>query len=299
MKIGIHKLGFEVEEDLTMNKDVNGMSSEVSLILLAFKAHGHDIEYADTNIIPDRQYDIIYVFNGYENSTSCLAVLKEMCYELNYILTDSRFYQDDIHIDNYFVQSTNKVFSKPTFNSKLHKLPIYETTFSDTNIINKFYTRKNRLIFGGSVRERKEKVLEYIIRPEVDYFLKFNDLGLDTRLPIKEYRRLLNDYNFGLTILNPLDIIIGNITWRYYEYIANGILTFVDRESDPNNFILDKGNFMYVSSYEELFLKMKRLSNDKELRRVIIQEQTSRMHIYDFTGRTFVNSLLESREENC
>lgn len=304
MRIGIHKLGFAdhefVEGNIFEADDKNGMFTEVNLLIQTFIDNGYSTEYVDLRAMHmENHYDIIYVFNGFENSTSSLKNLKRICKELNYLLTDSRFYDtaclSEDYIDNYFVQSSTMVLGKPTFNSKLYKLPAYECAFlNNPNDIE----RSGMLIFGGSVRERKVEILEYIIRPNVDYFLKFDDLGFDTRIPAMEYKNLLSKYTYGIVLINGWDTEIGNITWRYYEYIANGVLAFVSRSSDPDNQILNKDDFMYVSSYSEMLDKTILIDKDIHLKHQILLDQSLMLNIDDFYGKTFVKSLLESREEN-
>ena len=307
MRIGIHKLGFAEHEFVKGNvfkaNDKNGMFAEVNLLIQAFIGSGYSAEYVDLRkTYVKNHYDIIYVFNGFENSTSSLKNLRRICEELNYVLTDSRFYNDmldfknNIRVDNFFVQSEIKMFHKPTFNSKLYKLPVYECAFLNSK---DDVERNGKLIFGGSVRQRKEQILEYVVRPNTDYFLRFDELGFDTRIPIMDYKKLLVKYTYGIVLINKWDTEIGNITWRYYENIANGLITFVSRDSDPYNQLLDEDDFMYVSSYSEMLEKIMVLEGDHKTYSKVLMNQVLKMHPNDFSGRTFVKSLLESREVNA
>lgn len=294
--IGIHKLGFD---NLPKGKkDTNGMFTEVGLLLQLFHDANIPAEYVEINPSDktEIEYDNIFVFNGYESSTSNLKELRRMTKELNYILTDSRFYSSIQHeeVDNYFVQGPVKMYNKPTFNSYLHKLPIYESTFHK-----KIGNNNNgRLIWGGSVRERESKILEYVLRPDTDYYLRYEDLDIDTRVDITEYREELQNSTFGIVLINPKDVSIGSITWRYYEYIANGVFTFVDNDSDPHGLIIPKDDFMRVSNYKEMINKAKRLAESRALADLIRCNQEERITDDDMSGHTFIKSLLESREEN-
>jgi Glycosyl transferases group 1 len=293
--IGIHKLGFDTLPK--EKKDTNGMFTEVGLLLQLFHDAGLKAEYVDTTELFDKSYDNIFVFNGYENSTSNLQQLRVMTNELNYILTDTRFYdgrKGNPLVDNYFVQGPIKMYDKPTYNSYLHKLPIYESTFHG-------YTGHNddgMVIWGGSVRERESKILEYVFRPHTNYFLNWDTLGIDTRVPIENYREKLQDSSYGIVLINPKDVAIGSITWRYYEYIANGVLTFIDYESDPEGLIIPNGSYMKIKSYKEMLEKMKYLSNSEALRGLVREIQDDMISDDDLSGHTFIKSLLESREAN-
>lgn len=290
MRIGVHKLGFE--NSLENKSDKNGMFTEVNLLISIFNSYGHNAAYVNTT--SQSYYDIIFVFNGYENRTSSLKNLSNMCPELNYLLTDSRFYEGDhSYVDNFFVQSSRKMYGKPTFNSNLHKLPLCGQELKNINDV-----KNERLIFGGSVRERKNAISEFIFRPEVDYFLRYEDENIDKRLPIELYRQLLKFYSYGIVLINPKDILIGSITWRYYEYVINNVITFVEKKSDPFNQLLSEGHFLYVSSYLEMRKKMKMINSDNELREKLLLEQIKKISIEDQNGKTFIKSLLESREEN-
>lgn len=300
------------------SRDNNGMFTEVNLLLNAFISNGYNVEYV--NLPTDKRYDVIYVFNGFESSTSNLKTLKSISGELNYLLTDSRFYnrfyssksangfyssksaKEELYVDNYFVQSTVKMYDKPTFNSKLHMLPLYERKFyikqeSELSRV----VREKGLIFGGSVRERKDEVIEYIIRPDVCYFLKFDEFGIDTRIDTEYYKRKLKYYMFGIALLNPKDIDIGNITWRYYEYLANDVLVFVDRSVKSLIDISGEINvdrFMYVSSYEEMYKKMQMIINDTHMYKTLVKWQRVNVDVDAITGKLFVKSLIEKGFKN-
>jgi hypothetical protein len=306
MKLGIHKLGFSDPTSFS-DKDTNGMFKEVNLIASIFKEAGHNVEYVETKRMyqekPKEMFDSLYVFNGFENSTSNLRNLAQTTRELNYILTDTRFLAEieDEYVDNYFVQGPMDMFKKPTYNSMLHKLPIYENEQrlrQSSRKKERGHNTINQIIFGGSVRERKSKILEYIIRPETTHYLKFDELGYDTRVPLEDYREALRKHKYGIVLINPKDAVVGNITWRYYEYIINGCLTFVDRGSDPNLLLLPEDSFMRVSSYEEMIKKKRMLEQDDKLMRAIYSSQASRISPQDKWGVTFLESLLEKRYLN-
>lgn len=302
MRIGVHKLGFEshyYDKAIFDPYDKNGMFTEVNLLIRAFIENGYNAEYVNSeyiNLIPYKPYDIIFVFNGNENSTSNLKNLKKITKELNYLLTDSRFYEhpNSEYIDNYFVQSVYKMYSKPTYNSRLHLLPIYERKFLDNTLVKK----NDRVIFGGSIRERRHEIEEYAYNSDTDCFLKDEQAGIDTRLPILEYKKLLKEYSYGIVLINRKDVAIGNITWRYFEYIANNVLTFVDRESDPRGMLLDQDDFMYVSSRQEMRDKMDILDKNIEFRKEILHKQNQRITPEAMTGKAIVDVLIGGRREN-
>ncbi len=309
-KIGFYKLGFETHEYDANNvfnaNDKNGMLTEVNLVMKAFQLHGYEVEYVNTN---DRQfYDRIFVFNGYPKFTS-IANLWVLCKELNYILTDTRFInvtRNDRHshyIDNFFVQSDEmQLLYKPTFNSKLHMLPIFEHNFYnvDDGKSSLVANKKSRIIFGGSERERRDKFIEYIYKPIVDAFVNYKDGSADNRLPILDYKKRLSEYKYGIVIINPYDVEVGNITWRYYEYIVNNVITFVDRDSDPRNkLLLTPRSFLYVSSYDEMYYKMEMIENDPLLYNSLLIDQQCVINNEQRSGYEFVKSLLEGRNENA
>ena len=304
MRLGIHKLGLEAfcfDPDFILRReDKNGMYTELGLVMQAFIENGYEIEYVDTTrIYPLNHFDIIFIFNGYDNRTSCLELLRYFGREICYLLTDSRYYElaasQGEYIDSYFVQSEIKMFDKPTYNSKLHKLPIYEKNFYK----NQTHAKNGRLIFGGSVRERREQITELLVdKPGFDVLLKDEEEGYDNRMNILDYKTILGNYSYGIVIINPLDIEIGSITWRYYEYISNKVLTFVEAKSDPYNQLLPKGSFMYVDNYKDLHEKIAIIGEHEEINDLVINEQNKNITHWDAIGKTFVQSLLESRELN-
>src|SRR5690606_17846994 len=208
LRIGVHKLGFARLKDFP-SIDKNGLKTEVGLVLNAFKKYNYDISYVDTTLEPDENlFDIIYVFNGYENSTSSLEILKEFNATINYILTDTRFiehFEKKLeYIDNFFVQSPRiKIEGKPTFNSYLQKLPIYNKGLMNADNL-PFDERRSKIIFGGSRRNRADKIKEYLLENEnADVFIRDKIANKDTRLPAPIYSQLLGYYKYGIVLIDP------------------------------------------------------------------------------------------------
>lgn len=300
MRIGIHKIGLENHKfhhnTIFSENDKNGMYTEINLLMQLFREHGYFVKYVDVNNINEK-YDIIFAFNGYSKGKSSLGNLRALTNELNYLLTDITYYYNRDKelklVDNIFVQSNKNLFeNKPNYNSKLYKLPIYETKFYKFNS-KPFEARISKIIFGGSIRERKDDAKEFLInKPIVQTFLKFNENN-DYRLPINIYKSLLSKYKYGLVLLNPLGDKIGNIPWRYYEYIVNDCITFVvDREG----IILDKGSFLNVMSYEQLFERIMMIEKDKCLRETLLKKQRDKIKSSDFRGVDIIDSLLGGRK---
>src|SRR5690606_1670412 len=103
---------------------------------------------------------------------------------------------------------------------------------------------------------------------------------------------------FGIVLINKKDTEIGSITWRYYEYLANGVLTFVDKESDPMNLLIPSKSYMKVGSYFEMLEKINELNENSSEMLKVIKSQLMKVQAKDITGETFVNSLIAKRELN-
>lgn len=300
MKIGIHKIGFETYNSLVLGRDTNGMAHEVTLLINLFRNNGYDVNYINSNEFD--KYDTAFIFNGTEKGTSNITFLRGLTNELNYLLTDSRFYEASKSsactkmIDNYFVQSDRKMYDTDNvYNSMLHILPLYEYYLQDRpEIVFKEKQYKDRLLFGGSVRDREDKVYEYLIRPRVDHFLKTSK-G-DNRLPIGEYRLQLMKYGFGIVLINPLDAMIGNITWRYYESIINNVITFIDINSDPRK-VITNIDFLYVNSYREMEEKMDFLLNNEVAIRTMLKDQLRGLD-KETVEKNIIDALVGGRSKN-
>jgi len=297
MKIGIYKIGLKWLSDIGEVADVNGMYEEVWLLIDLFKTYGYDVHYVHPK--GTETYDAIFVFNGVftNDREDILLLLKGLTPELNYLLTEVTLIPDKqqcMNIDNIFTPCRRFLPQIPLenqYHSSLYRLKLYNHHYTP---VGKSY----EFVFGGGERKRLKDIVEYVIRPNFLYFGKSPTLGINNRIPIEEYSNILRKTKYSIVIMDPICNEMGYVTWRYFENISNGVITFVDSKCDPDGILMEEYHVLRVSNYIEMRQMMKEIDDNPELYNHLLDYQNSKFTKDDTSGIIVLNSLLRRRELN-
>lgn len=282
MKIGLYKIGY-VEKDI----DKNGACLELKMLRELFWQVGDDV--VAIKDFTDEQFDVIYVLNGVGlDEHRKLQSLRNITKKLNFILTDIRLKPQECHIklfDNIYTQTSERLFNGDhlEFYNGIPELALYGKIEH-----NDFENKDIDFIFGGSAKNRVEDI-EYYIEPFVyQHGLKTKLLlkhkSIDDRVDIAEYHNLLARSKFSLIIAEKECNDVGFITWRFYENLAKGVISFFDHKFDKHNLIDKKGfEFLVVRDAFDLISKIK-IFKEKKLFEFVLSE----MHRKYVTLDTFM-----------
>lgn len=137
---------------------------------------------------------------------------------------------------------------------------------------------------------------------KLEQLLKHNKCDIETtHLPEIRHKRVscnkmiehMSKYKSTLLIgdADHKDISFG---WRLYEGILANTIIFVDRNLDSKNMLFDN-DFNYISSKEELELKLKKIQNDEQFCKQICNEQYNKHKVDDWSEfkQTFKNIINE------
>lgn len=306
MKIGFYKLGI-TKDMIDLKQDKNGRFKELLALVKIFANQGHDTYMLDKNSKIEG-FHKIYVLNGVINVVEhCkeLEYLRQNTLQLNYILTDLRLICDEIvpYFNIIYTQSIKPIKSIKAEQkySGMPELAVYCSGLSSIQIEDLYWhynfdKRKNLFIFGGGIRNREKDVQKYILKNNFTFYGKSPDGKFDNRLPIDKYHEELRNTKYSILIQDEEYNKVGFITWRYYENIAHGVITFIDKKCDKYKIIPLSQNvrdLLTVSSGKELKENIKAFESNKFLRMHVLSSQLGLIKHSMITGEYTYNKLME------
>lgn len=298
-KVAIYKVGMDI--DLQPN-DVNFAQQEIVNVIDILRAHGDQVsiltnkketgqimakvEYVDYRTDIEDDYDILLVFNGpypkniigeYED----IKYFAEHAVKSYFIVTDLRiklYPQFHELFDKVLTQSARQIaeINAPQAFNGMPQSVLFGATFINSP------EKTLQFVFGGNERDRTEDFIEYIARPNVEYYGKAPTLNhTDNRIPTAEYLKRLRKALYSIVIADKEYNRHGFVTQRYFECLANNVIPFVDAKYDPDEIIVRKNDFRRVSNYREVLDKMHQLENDQKL----YDETLRRQHLEIYMNR--------------
>lgn len=282
MKIGLYKLGINIS-DIKIKNDKNGRFKEILALKEIFESQGHKVELLDRySNLSNKYFDKIYVLNGELSNNSSMEILflSTKCDFIGYILTDLRLINENISrlfnvIYTQSIENIPFIHAKQCYNG-MPELALYCNRNKIVQAYNNFDKKENMFIFGGGIRNRRKDIEEYIIKTGFTYYGKDEENGFDNRIPIDEYYKKLENTKYSILIQDPEYNYHGFITWRYYENIAHGIITFIDHKCDKYNMLgLDPKvkQIVTVHNKQDMIDKMIEIERSKTLQQLILSEQ--------------------------
>jgi hypothetical protein len=327
-KIAIYKVGTNFS--LTAN-DTNFAQQEIKNVINILRVNGNSIYILGDNKTEEdtfnnlakikfvnyakpikEEFDYLLVFNGpyprniineYEN----LKHMTKFAKKSFFIVTDLRIkLYDQFHelFDKVLTQSKrqlNSIKAKQAYSGMPQSI-LFDTSFSASfNILpNTQQVKKDKLIvFGGNERNRTKDFIEYIIRPNVEYYGKSSTFSPeDNRLPTQEYMKLFRRTKYSIVIADKEYNQNGFITQRYYECLANDVIPFVDYKYDQDNIAIKQDDFRRVYGYEDVLKKIKILENDRGKYDEVIRRQQLEVYMNDGLYGTFTRKCLLQLEND-
>jgi hypothetical protein len=282
MKIGIWKPGKKVYF-YKNEEDHASWSIEITNVARILAAHGEEVYMmTDNDLIdgaipnitprafPGLQFDKILVYCGLftegQDVVEDIFKLYPVC-PIYFIGTDLKLLPSEEVLAK---------FTKVYYNTKRMGtyLPIYGALLVNAN--NDFQQMPEKTIpyyFGGTERDRLDDFLEYVHRPDCLWHGKSEFLAIKNYIPYDEHLELMKKTKYSIMIGDKNYNAVGVPGSRYYECISNGIVAFTDSKYDPDCLYVQHDDFRRVSSYKELYVKMKLLDEKPQLYESIVKSQ--------------------------
>lgn len=313
MKVVIYKIGsdqFPIKYGVEVS-DKNFAQTEIKNVvdLLLENNHSVDLYTNRENVNSNRvgifslqkDYDIALVFNGPLNSKYTeeekLLHLMSRSRRMRYILTDMRLIlPEDLQI--YFSKTLTQSFQdieSITTEQNYNGMPqsvLYGNRAKYENI-SKSDKTEGKIIFGGTERNRIDDLIEYVYRPNVEFYGRAPTLDLeDNRLSVNKYMKRLEKAQFTVIIADKEYNDNNFITQRFYEAVLNKIVPFVDNKYDKGNYIINAGSFLRVNSYKEMILKANAIKSNESLYNACLEYLKSYAREEYFSGKYTTQKLL-------
>lgn len=273
MKIALYKIGTNHSMIENYCKDKNGMFKELLMLRKLLIKFGDTCDlYANTISMLDN-YDIGFVLNGVESEDEFEKILslRKHCGKLGYIMTDLRLKPNAKYenmFDAIYTQTTEQILDNwvPEYYSGMPELAMFE---ANPDVISN--EKDIKFIFGGGLRDRVDSFNKYIELDEsvslngsrayralgletleCDIYVKDEATGFDNRLPIDQYHMMLDRSMYSILIADEEYNDFGFITWRFFENLARGVITFIDTRCDKYGIIRNEGLIPKVSNSDGL-----------------------------------------------
>ena len=316
-KIGILKIGTKLE-NVKLKNDKNGMYKELIDLCAVMRdfggQEGYSIYFIDNDSLKQHalhSFEAIYILNGVitEDTIKEIEQIKQYTNKLFYILTDLRLINHELvkYFDAIYTQAKQlKEYNVKQFYSGMPELALYGMTKEQIKqYYDNFDYKQKIFVFGGGFKNRTDKIYDYILNNKmIDNRFEFYGKGqifnkeFDTRIPINEYREVLSNTKYSIAVADEENNKNGFITWRYFENIARGVITFFDYEYDKDDIINLNAtikDFLRIKNGKELYNKINILENNKQVRRRVLNEQLKLITEYKISGEYTYNQLMNWR----
>ncbi len=301
LRIGFYKPTKKILFFDDEGEDKAGWSTEISQMIHVLEEHSN----ADVSIWSDTdnvQYkpktrdacDILFVYNGkfnepdYSYIKNFDAKFKVLC------ITDM-----DLIPRADFVKTFDVVLSQSTTNkaTKLEKETYYP--FESLICVNKDINTENKVLwyfFAGGERNRLEKLLDYVWRPDCHYVGKAKSIGHDNRIPFKTVMNYLRSAKYSIVFADPTYEEANFLTQRYWECLTNDVVAFVDNDYDKETSLVAMDDYRRVNDYRDLRRKMLELDLHRDVLNDILEKQRLEVSKWSSGARHFnlLSDIIES-----
>ena len=275
MRIGIVKPGKKI---FFYNNELDhaSWSKEVTSIIEILARAGHKVfimsptDYRSGTLenvyesYPEH-LNMIVMWNGVLTDEGVIPQLKSICDKLVLIVTDLALLPKHIELFDTILTQSKRFHAY----GHIEENVLFDYKATEFNPLDK----KLRYYFGGTERNRLGDILEYVWRPECFWKGKSAFLNKLDYVPYYKHLENVKDAMFTIIIGDEDYNKIGFVTPRYYEALKYDVIAFVDCKYDPDCLLIPMKDFRRVSSYKEMYLKMKELENDTEKYSSLIKQQ--------------------------
>jgi len=126
--------------------------------------------------------------------------------------------------------------------------------------------RKHYGIFVGHDRHKEKLFFEYVWRPGIDFFGKFEALNVNKKILRDKAYNLLREYTYSIVFFNKEVTDLNFVTARPLELELFGIIPFIDKEYDKDNLQFEKNDERRVNNYIEFYNKTQNMGKQEFLK---------------------------------
>lgn len=242
-------------------EDHASWSTEIVNISKMLAAKGHkvyifsptdyreDIENITAKYTEDR-IDKVFIFNGAwaeDNEEEILKMFMLHTSDINYILSDMRLMTKHPGAYKHIFTQSKRLYD---YGAIQEHVMIHEVAWGEK------FEKTIQYYFAGTERNRTKDFMEYVNRPECEWYGKSETLGVNKYIPHHEHIEKLKHAKYTICIADVNYNENGFVNDRYYEAARLGVICFGDSKWDPDELIMRKDDWRRVSSFAELQAKI-------------------------------------------
>lgn len=287
MKLGFYKPYKKTCFDFNSDDNNYGGSQENVNLMKIFAEHGHEfyifsktdyqenipnIYIGNINDIP--KLDYIFISNGvFEKDQfteeEITNKFRKYCDQIVLLETDlslSRKYHD---INNYDIILSQGPTNEYREYAHLEKLIIYKHKIFKNSWDSRFFD----VVFIGTERDRTNKIVEYIMRPNVTWFGKSNTFKINNKVNRLKLAESLTEHFVSIVMSGDEQNSDGFVSQRYFENSLFGCINLIDHEYDNTELNIRHDDWRRVKNYLDVFNKIEELRENEELFNSLQQKQ--------------------------
>jgi len=269
-----------------MDKSTFGGFSEIAGTYDILKDMGYRttlvINYSNLN-----QYDILIIFPSSTTNIDCLDTIKKYNGCKIQVITD---------LNLKFSRKQIGMFYELTQYPSPSHFPFYLLCLKYIKPwSNKVYLESadikktiNFIYAGGTRNNKRDKYYEEYLHPDNNYitalFTSSKIFGkhkkIKPKVPFFHLQSTYKKTKYSIVMADPDYNDKAMLTQRYFEYIANGVIAFIDNDYDSNNVIRKHRDFRDIRSNAELKRKITILNRQKSVYLKVLSEQQQEYQYY-------------------
>lgn len=143
----------------------------------------------------------------------------------------------------------------------LYTLPVYGSRLNRDEMIDRVLKKwRDRgvkgFLYGGSERDRLDLFLEYVYRPDYEWYGDFPSLQIDNRVPQSSFLEKLAKATWSIVFSNHYAHGVNHVTPKPWENLVSGVLSFIDIRYDKLGYVFSYKDDCRVGGYLDVLEKL-------------------------------------------
>jgi len=276
MKIGIYKPCKTIFWN-DIAKDTNVWSREIIGMSKMLADRGHEVVLTSTtdytnnyhNVsvgkVSDR-FDVFVVFNGAfsKQKTTEKEIFDSLkCGQTMLIASDldlTRTEHDFELYDNISTATKELIWQHSEYGAVEHYHMYGQEMYKGG-----WEARQHRGVFVGHDRHKVEKMLDYVVRPDIDFYGKMESLNINKIIDRQTAYNILKTRTYSPVFFDQRVDELHFVTARPLELMLFGVVPFVDKKYDMGELQFDANDNRRVANYQEMYEKAQNMGKSEFL----------------------------------
>ena len=258
-------------------KDTNVWSREIVGLSKLLADRGHEVVLTSStdyngnynNVSRGQIYDkcdVFVVFNGAFSKQEIKEnkVLEAAnCEKKVLIASDLDLTKTEHELDeyDYVLTATKKQICKNSEYGAVEHYHMYKQEMYKGG----WEVRQHRGVFIGHDRHKVEKMLDYVIRPDIDFYGKMESLNINKIIDRQTAYNILKTRTYSPVFFDKRVEDLDFVTARPLELMLFGVVPFIDIRYDMGELQFKLSDHRRVRNYQEMYEKAQNMGKDEFL----------------------------------